>query len=391
MSNANNEASQLAEITPSCATEPWVSVQVVQHLAPGGIETMALDLQYFSQDAKNSYIVSIEGTKEALIAKWPRLADRADRIICLDKPSGLSWQTITRLTDIFKQLKPNVVHTHHIGPLLYGGIAAKKAKVKCVVHTEHDAWHLQSAKRRFLAKMLLRVVKPVLVADAHIVAAEMVKQLKVPTPVVIQNGIDTERFTPGDKAKARERFAMPADAVIIGCAARLIAVKGHKTLLAAMKSLPDNVHLVLAGQGEEEQALKNYVAELQIKSKVHFLGNIDDMPSFYQALDVFCLPSFKEGFPLSPLEAQSAGVPVLASDTGGVKETLCPSTGRLVGVGNVDHLSQTLAQVVQQLCGSDAQSDPEKSLSASIRDFVAQNNDVRLMASRYHQLSVTTK
>jgi glycosyltransferase involved in cell wall biosynthesis len=370
-------------MTTNSNNQSTVTVQVVQHLAPGGIETMALDLQRFAQDADNSYIISIEGTKEQLIAKWPRLEDRADRIICLEKPPGLSWQTIRQLTDLFKKLKPKVVHTHHIGPLLYGGIAARRAGVDSIVHTEHDAWHLQSAKRRFLAKLLLRIVKPVLVADAHMVAAEMVKQLNISPPVVIQNGIDTERFTPGDRQAARDKFNLPQDAIIIGCAARLIAVKGHKTLLAAMKAQAANVHLALAGQGEEEQSLKQFVADELDGAKIHFLGNIDDMPSFYQAIDIFCLPSFKEGFPLSPLEAQSAGVPVVASDTGGMKETLCPATGKLVTAGNVEDLSQTLNSVVAQL-GVEEQ---RLSLSQSIRDFVTNNNDVRLMASRYHALS----
>lgn len=364
-------------------TQPKVKIQVVQHLAPGGIETMALDLQHFSEDENSSYIVSIDGTLEQLCERWPRLNERADRIMCLNKPAGLSWQTIVQLTEIFKRLKVDVVHTHHIGPLLYGGIAAKRAGVKTIIHTEHDAWHLQSAKRRFLAKWLIRIVKPVLVADANIVAQEMVKQLKIPQPVVIQNGIDTQKFTPGDKRLARQQFNLPQDAIVIGCAARLIAVKGHRTLLAAMKGLPDKVHLVLAGRGEEEQALKQYVNDALDKTKIHFLGNIDDMPSFYQAIDIFCLPSFKEGFPLSPLEAQSAGVPVVASDTGGVKETLCPSTGRLVRVGSVDHLTKSLAEVVSLVMGL---GEKQPSVAQQIREFVTNNNDVRLMVSRYHNL-----
>jgi glycosyltransferase involved in cell wall biosynthesis len=359
------------------------TVQVVQHLAPGGIETMALDLQSFSKEPDNSYIVSLEGSKEELCQRWPRLHERADRLICLEKPSGLSWQTIKQLSDIFTKLKPDVVHTHHIGPLLYGGLAARKAGIKHIVHTEHDAWHLQSDRRRFLQKTLLRLVKPLLVADANVVAEELVKRLKVPLPTVIKNGIDTERFKPGDKTKARDKLGIKQDAVIIGCAARLIAVKGHKTLLAAMKRLPHQVHLVLAGQGEEEQDLRDYVSQNLDAGRVHFLGNLDDMPTFYQAIDIFCLPSFKEGFPLSPLEAQASGVPVVASDTGGVKETLCPLTGRLVVAGDVDQLCESLYVQIGQLYPPDA----IESLQQTIRNFVTGNNDVRQMASRYQSLT----
>jgi glycosyltransferase involved in cell wall biosynthesis len=107
------------------------------------------------------------------------------------------------------------------------------------------------------------------------------------------------------------------------------------------------------------------------------------MPAFYRAIDIFCLPSFKEGFPLSPLEAQSAGVPVVASDTGGMKETLCPINGHLVVAGNVEQLSETLLKVVTQLC-SYTNTNP---ITDTVRNWVTANNDVRLMASRYHSLS----
>jgi glycosyltransferase involved in cell wall biosynthesis len=95
-------------------------------------------------------------------------------------------------------------------------------------------------------------------------------------------------------------------------------------LLEAVQTMPEEVHLVLAGQGEEEQALKQIVETSMDGMRVPFLGNTDDMPSFYQAIDIFSLPSFKEGYPLTPLEAQSCGVPVVASDTGRGKRNAVP-------------------------------------------------------------------
>ncbi|MFT4925389.1 MAG: glycosyltransferase involved in cell wall biosynthesis [Phenylobacterium sp.] len=384
-----------------------VTIQVVQHLSPGGIETMALDLQQFSQNPGDSFIVSLQGNKDTFIERWPRLADRADRLIFLDKPPGLSWQTICQLQEIFERLKADVVHTHHIGPLLYGGIAAKMAKVKNIIHTEHDAWHLQPLKRRFIERALLHFVDPILVADAHVVAQELINKLNVAPPKIIQNGIDTQRFIPGDKKQARSHFSIPQDAIVIGCAARLIAVKGHTTLLAAMKNLPEQVHLVLAGHGEEEASLRALVKADATENRIHFLGNVDDMPGFYQAIDIFCLPSFKEGFPLSPLEAQSTGVPVVASDTGGVKETLCPDTGALVAVGDPEHLARALQTMVTKLYTSGClaenawldnsahnyshQPSAIETLQQGIRRFVTGNNDVRQMASHYHGLYVQTE
>ncbi|MBZ4288949.1 hypothetical protein LAN16_24115, partial [Mycobacterium tuberculosis] len=60
----------------------------------------------------------------------------------------------------------DVVHTHHIGPLLYAGYAARLTGVQTRIHTEHDAWHLQDDKRRHLQALALKAVQPTLVADA---------------------------------------------------------------------------------------------------------------------------------------------------------------------------------------------------------------------------------
>lgn len=349
-------------------------IQVVQHLCPGGIETMALDLATFCEQDEKTFIISLEGNLENAITAWPRLEPFKDQLIFLDKEPGLRPSLVLRLKRLLKNLNADVVHTHHIGPLLYAGLAARLAGIKCLIHTEHDAWHLDNARRRKLARWAVKLLRPLLVADADTVATSMKKHLQCDDIRIIRNGIDTERFIPGDKTRARQHLGLPEDALIIGCSGRLEKVKGQEVLINAMAWLPNDVHLALAGAGSTETALRKQAKYIGIESRIHFLGRIDEMPGFYQALDVFCLPSLNEGLPLSPLEAQACNIPAVVTDVGGAHETLCPLSGKLTPKGDAQTMADNLSTMLDRSCDH------------SPRRFVQQHGDVHLMASAYAKL-----
>jgi glycosyltransferase involved in cell wall biosynthesis len=321
-------------------------LQVVQHLRPGGIETMALDLLGRAGPGREVEIASLEGSTSGLIAAWPSLAALPRRIHGLGKRPGLQPLLILRLARLMRRLGTEIVHTHHIGPLIYGGLAGRLAGVRRVVHTEHDAWHLAAPRRRRVEALALRLVRPVLVADAAFVERALARAFPSRPALLIRNGIDTERFAPGDRAAARHCFGLPPDAPTIGCAARLERVKGVDLLLEAFAQLSAPTRLAIAGDGAERENLRDLAIARGLADRVDFLGRIDDMPKFYQALDVFCLASRAEGLPLSLLEAQASGVPAVAFDVGGVTEALCPRTGRLVPAGDIAALGRALAEAV---------------------------------------------
>lgn len=348
-------------------------VQVVQHLQPGGIETMALDLATFS-NADHAWIISLEGNREAAIKAWPRLASVADKLIFLEKPPGFRPAVFWQLQKILRQHRATVVHTHHIGPLLYAGIAARLAGVDHIIHTEHDAWHLENPQRCKLQRRLLKLVRPNLIADAETVANAMKQHLGLESVTVIHNGIDSQRFQPGNKNECRQALGLPADIPLIGCGGRMESVKGQNILIDALVDVPSEVHLALAGSGSLEAALKQQVKTLGLEQRVHFLGHLDTMPLFYQSLDVFCLPSFKEGFPLSSLEAQACGVSAVVTDVGGSRETLCPESGLAVPAGD----SVSLAAALNHQLSHQTAHDP--------RAWVALNGDVRTMVRQYEAL-----
>lgn len=349
-------------------------LQIVQHLRPGGIETMTLDLLSKSSTQTDVHIMCLEGDREQTLASWARLLPVAHRIHFLDKKPKVDFPAIVRLVMLIKKLKIEVVHTHHIGPLIYGGIAAKISGIKHIIHTEHDAWHLNSKKRRQVQNLIAHIVKPVIVADANLVAQSLRQFLPSIVPEVIQNGVDVDKFVPGNKAKAREKLGLPQNIDLIGCAARLETVKGHSYLIKAMNFIPETVHLTLAGEGSLRATLEALARSYGLTERVHFLGSIDDMETFYNSIDVFCLASEQEGLPLSPLEAQSSGIPVVLTDVGGCREAICPDTGRLVTAKSPTELAVALNKAVQ--C-----TDKE-----SPREFVIQHRNLNQTIKAYEAL-----
>ena len=353
-----------------------VIVQVVQHLRPGGIETMALDLLDQLATKADVYIFSLEGNKKSSLAHWPRLQAHSQQLHFFDKAPSTKLQLIRTLARRLKKVGATAVHTHHIGPLLYGGAAAKLLGLTHI-HTEHDAWHLNSASNRHLQNLLIRLLKPKLVADCDAVAQLLQRYYPFSQPEVILNGIDTERFTPiseKERKQHRKNFNLPANLYLIGCAARLETVKGHKYLLRALTYCPEDTGLVLAGSGSLRRYLEREAEYLGIEHRVFFLGHIDDIVPFYHAIDLFCLPSLNEGLPLSPLEAQACGVPVIATDVGGCGSILCPETSELVKPGS----SQALINAINKLKTLPTASNP--------RPFVLKTSSLQQTASAYFEL-----
>jgi len=212
------------------------------------------------------------------------------------------------------------------------------------------------------------------VADAKSVGNALCQYLDLNDSTVILNGIDTSRFIVGDKVEARAALGLPQDIKLLGCSGRLEMLKGQKLLIQSLEHLPDSVHVVLAGNGSYELELRDEAAELGVSRRVHFLGRVDDMPRFYQALDFFCLPSFKEGMPLSPLEAQACGIPSIVTDVGGARESLCRETGTLIPPGN----TMAIVNAVERLLKMPVLRSP--------RSFVQQNTTIEHMAEAYCQL-----
>jgi glycosyltransferase involved in cell wall biosynthesis len=345
---------------------------VMQELKPGGIESLAVTLAQRS-DA-GCQMVSLSGTVPNLLAGWDALKPVAGQLCAFAKMPGLRPSLIISLARHFKRTRTRSVVTHHIGPLLYAGLAARLAGVPVLAHIEHDAWHYNDARRQRLGRFLMRIVKPRLAAVSSAVA-DGVEESIGSRPAIIPNGADLELFKPSSRKAARERLGLSEHVKLIGCAGRLEEVKGFDLLIDAMAQLPPDIHAVIFGAGSQEHALRNRAGFLGVGRRLTFAGLSSDMSSVYPAFDIFCLPSRFEGLPLAALEAQACDIPVVGFDVGGVAEALCPDTSCLVPSGDVEALALAIEATMQ----STAPFSP--------RDFVARNFSIDQTIRAYADLT----
>lgn len=169
---------------------------------------------------------------------------------------------------------------------------------------------------------------------------------------VVNTGLDYSALEEGRSRNAvRDELGIERDAVVVGTVGRVYVEKGHRYLIDAANRLflsHPNLHLLIVGDGPQRAKLEETVQVLGIERRVTFTGYYDDLPGALRAMDIFALPTIlDEGFPTSVLEAQAAGLPVIATDTGGTFETMDPGvTGLLVKPRDVAGLSQAIAALL---------------------------------------------
>ncbi|GAA59828.1 hypothetical protein P20652_1692 [Pseudoalteromonas sp. BSi20652] len=245
-------------------------LHLVQHFKIGGLEKMAVTLIQKSQFADSSVVVSLEGTLSEAIEEWPKLALFQHRLICLNKAEKFDLNTVKKLSKIIKKHNIDVIHSHHIGPMLYAGITCLINRHVKHVSTIHDAWYLKDFKQRLITKVLNKLTTIHWVADAQVVARDFYNETAIKADKTILNGIDFNKFICIDESQARKQLNLPLDINLVGCSARLEPGKGHFALLRLLSSLPVYTELVFAGSGSLHNRLVEYATALGILERVHF-------------------------------------------------------------------------------------------------------------------------
>jgi len=174
--------------------------------------------------------------------------------------------------------------------------------------------------------------------------------------LLIHNGIDLRKFADQmlEHRAARDQFSVPQDALVLTCVGNLYPRKGHRDLLSALHlvrdQLPPNWLLLAAGRDIEGNLckLRQTVVELGLSKHVRLLGQRRDVPVLLSAADIHVSASWYESFPNNVLEAMSAGIPVVATDVGGVPEQVTHGlTGMLVPARKPQALAEALVALAR--------------------------------------------
>ncbi len=201
----------------------------------------------------------------------------------------------------------------------------------------------------------------------------------------IPNGVDVAVFSPvapDERAALRAALGLPTDKVLCAFVGRLTRQKNPELLLAAWsRCATSRAHLVFVGDGPLRAVLERQHSGLPSTSAVTFTGAVADVPAFVRAMDIMVLPSEAEGISNALLEAMACGVPVVATDVGGVRDVL-GSAGR-AGVVVPAGSSASLAEAISALVDSPAH---RREIGAAARTVIEDRYDIRRVVTQYLSL-----
>lgn len=267
-------------------------------------------------------------------------------------------QDVRALWSLYRLMRRgyDVVHTHTSKAGVLGRLAARLAGIPVVVHTPHGhVYHgyggrLKSRAFVWVERLLARWTD----ALVALTESEKVEHLRegVGRPdqwTVIPSGVQLHRFQAGTPLR-RQDLGLAEGSFVVGCVARLAPVKGVDQAVRAVARLHTagySVHLVVVGDGPQRAELEGLARRLGVQGCVHFLGLRRDVPHLLPLFDVLVLPSRNEGMGRAAVEAQAAGIPVVASRVGGIPDVVADGeTGLLVAPEDPEALARALATLV---------------------------------------------
>ena len=273
--------------------------------------------------------------------------------------------SLWKLYRTFKREKVSIVHTHNPKPGLIGQLAARMAGVPLVVNTLHG-FYFHDETPPYLRKFYILTEK-IAARCSDVILSQNKEDIEVAVqegickPELIQwlgNGIDITRFdrtqiSEADRRKLSSELQLDLDRPVIGFVGRLVAEKGILELLAAVEKIKHThpqIQLLIIGpyDSEKADALTPAVAQQYgLQNHCIFTGRREDMPELYSLMDIFVLPSHREGFPRSPMEASAMAVPSIVTNIRGCREAVKDGVnGLLCQLKSPDDLSKTITRLL---------------------------------------------
>ncbi len=307
---------------------------------PGGAERVVLSLVKGFQDRGYEILVATFRTG------WFTDQLKKDSIehILIESRNKYDLTLPFRISSLLKERKIDLLHSHLFDANFYGALGAKLAGVSHVATEHGDVHHIQT-KRFFQLKLAaIRLLASKVTAVSQYTKDKLSHVgFKEGSTVCIYNPVPSFNQV---SSSLRQKLGINESTWVWLHAANFRPVKDQSTLLQAFSlacTQNTNQLLLLAGDGPENHKLRDLVSALQLGEKVLFLGFREDLPELLHAADGFVLSSLSEAMPMSLLEAASAGLFIVSTDVGGIKEVITNNqTGLLVPPKSPEALSHAL-------------------------------------------------
>lgn len=318
-------------------------LQIIPYFCFGGAETLCENLSYALRNQGHDVVVVSLYNEHTPIAR--RMEAAGIKIRYLDKKLGLDLSMVPKLRRIFREEKPDVVHTH-LDVIKYATLAAKLAGVPQCVHTVHNLAEKEAEGRtqKIINGTYFRLGWSTPVALSPEVAQSIgdFYGRDEKTIPIIGNGIDLS----GCQVKEDYSLGNPVNILHVG---RFHPQKNHPGLLRSFRELlktHENCILTLLGDGDTRKDMEALAQELGISEKVRFCGVQSNVYPYFHDADLFVLPSNYEGMPMTIIEAMATGLPIAATAVGGVPDMLTDGDSALLTACDERAFTDAMARLI---------------------------------------------
>jgi glycosyltransferase involved in cell wall biosynthesis/ribosomal protein S18 acetylase RimI-like enzyme len=305
------------------------------------------------------------------------------------------FKAIFQFWRVLRREQFTVLHTHNPKPGLYGRILGRIAGVPLVVNTLHGLYATEDDPplKRGLVYSLEGVASRFSDAELFqneedLVFCRRTRIIPRAKSRLLGNGVNLERFDrarvdPGARARIRAELGALDDDVVVGMVGRLVSEKGYLELFEAANRLGPGYVVVVIGPDDPDKsdALPPEAITNATEAGVRFLGMRTDMDDLYSAMDLFVLPSHREGFPRAAMEAAAMGLPVVATNIRGCRQVVEDGVnGLLIPVDD----PAALAGAILKLGGDRELLQSMSEASARVaRERFDENDVVRIVMETY--------
>jgi len=278
-----------------------------------------------------------------------------------------------KLKDIIREFKPDIVHTHASKAGTLGRMAAFSCNVPVVVHTFHGhVFHSYFGKLK--TEFYKNVERYLAIRSSKIIAIsekqkEELSQIHKICPAskieIVPLGFDLNKFNENkeaNRAEFRNKYKIDDDEIAISIIGRIVPVKNHELFLKAIKNVKDKtskkIRAFVVGDGEDRQKIENFAISIGLDicdwlqsekiATVTFTSWIKDVEKVTAGSDIIAMTSLNEGTPVSLIEAQAAGKPIVTTNVGGIENITIPNVTALLSERHdIETLSQNLLKLVE--------------------------------------------
>ncbi|HEV3339652.1 MAG TPA: glycosyltransferase [Pirellulales bacterium] len=326
--------------------------QVLLSLTMGGGEVLAARIARRLKDRFRFVFFCLD----ELGTLGEELREEGFRVRVLGRKPGVDWACVRRLARWLREDQIDVLHAHQYTPFFYAAVARWLHHRQGVIFTEHGRMFPDYPRRkRMLANRLLLGRRDRAIGVGQAVRRALIANegLRSDRVGVVYNGINLAAYRePANDSRCERRleFGWTDDHFVIVQVARLNSLKDHLTAVRAFERvhacLPE-ARLLIVGEGEERQAIEAEVSKRNLGAAIRLAGLRKDVPRLVAACDLLWLTSVSEGIPLTLIEGMAAGLPVVATEVGGVSEVVTANeTGLLAPAGNDGELAAAVLRLV---------------------------------------------